>query len=401
MLRGKDGDTTMAILYADLDEFKEVNERYGHEIGDRLLVAVAERLKTILHTTDTLARLASDEFVILCEDVTDPTSIEPFASFLGDTLAAPFVLGELEVLVTASVGIAVVGPAQLLPEVVLRDAGTAMSQAKKRGGANHGTLDRVEQQLGVERATLLRDLRGALARSELLVEYQPIVSTSDGSVRGAEALLRWDHPQAGRIRPDVFIPLAETCGAIVPIGSWVMDRACRDRDTWQRPGERPIELAVNVSAHQFVSPGFVASVAEILDTTGIPPELLTLEVTESIFLQDGALAVAVFDQLKGLGVRLSLDDFGTGYSSLSYLSRFPIDTVKIDRSFVVQLAAPTTHLIIAAVVDLAHGMDMDIIAEGVETEKELDAVRELGCDFYQGYYFAASMPTEAFRARIG
>jgi diguanylate cyclase (GGDEF)-like protein len=387
---------TAAVLFADLDGFKLVNDMHGHSVGDELLVAVAQRLSAVLRPGDTLARLSGDEFVILCEDLDGTSHVEAIAARIDTALAVPFVLSSTEVNVTASVGIAFAGRGDQLSEDLIQEADTAMYQAKRKGGARHQIVDLREQHRTDRRASLKRDLRGAATRGELRTEYQPIVDSADGRVTGVEALLRWAHPSRGLVSPTTLVPLAEQSGLITEIGRWVLEQACPDRHRWQSPGQ-PDDLAmsVNVSAHQLMSPDFVATVAAVLADTHTEPKLVTLEVTESIFVQDSERALVVLNELKHLGLRLALDDFGTGYSSLSYLNRFPIDIVKIDQSFVAGIEHhPSSHAIVLAVIELAHILGMTVVAEGVESAEQHRWLQALGCDYCQGFYFARPMSAD-------
>lgn len=385
----------VAILFADLDQFKSINDTYGHHVGDELLVAVATRLNSVLRAGDTLARLGGDEFVILCEDLDETAQGAPLAARVGAALAETFVLSEVEVQVSASVGIAFAGRGSHGSEHALQIADTAMYQAKRKGGARHATVDLREQRLANHRAVLNRDLRGALARGELRTDYQPIVSTDSGRITGVEALLRWTHPKHGVVAPQTAVPLAERSGLITEIGRWVLERACLDRREWPRADDTDaLEISVNVSAHQLMANDFPATVASVLADTGTDPQLVTLEVTESVFLRDSERALVALNELKQIGVMLALDDFGTGYSSLSYLKRFPVDVVKIDRVFISDLDHnPDSRLIVNAVVALAHGLCMTVVAEGVESIEQYKEVAALDCDSCQGYYF--SRPTSA------
>jgi diguanylate cyclase (GGDEF)-like protein len=395
ILRCQRSDKIVAILFADLDQFKSINDTYGHHVGDELLIAVADRLSGILRAGDTLARLGGDEFVILCEDLDETSQGAPLAARIGAALGQTFTLSEIDVQVSASVGIAFAGRGNHGSEQVLQVADTAMYQAKRKGGARHATVDLREQRLANHRATLNRDLRGALARGELRTEYQPIVATADGRITGVEALLRWTHPIHGVVGPQTAIPLAERSGLISEIGRWVLERACLDRQKWPRHDDPyGLDISVNVSAHQLMAPDFAASVAAVLEQTNTDPGVVTLEVTESVFLRDSDRALVALNDLKEIGVMLALDDFGTGYSSLSYLKRFPVDVVKIDRVFISDLDHnPDSRLIVNAVVSLAHGLCMSVVAEGVESVEQYKEVAALDCDSCQGFYFAR--PTSA------
>jgi diguanylate cyclase (GGDEF)-like protein len=396
VLRARRSGKLAAVLFADLDGFKQVNDQHGHRAGDELLVGVAKRLSETLRPGDTLARISGDEFVVLCEDLGGPEEADVIAARVGAAIAAPFVLSMAEVTTTASVGIAFSGPAEELSEQMLVDADTAMYQAKHRGGARHQVIDLREQHLAGQRAHLARDLQTALAHGELRNEYQPIVDTDTQRVVGVEALLRWDHPARGLVAPSVLIPLTEQSGLILTIGQWVLQQACADRHRW--PGSGPAEafgMSVNVSAHQIMAPDLVRVVAEVLDKSGTDPAGLTLEVTETAFVQDSERALVVLRDIKRLGVRLALDDFGTGYSSLSYLKRFPIDLVKIDQGFIADIDRDrTSGPIVAAITELAHILGMIVVAEGVETPEQHKYLTALGCDRCQGFYFARPMPAD-------
>ena len=373
-----------------------MNDLYGHSVGDELLVAVAERLSAVLRPGDTLARMSGDEFAVLCEDLDGPAQAYVIAARIGAAVATPFVLSCAEVVMTASVGIAFSRQGAQLSEQLLQDADTAMYQAKRQGGARHQIVDLCEQHLADERAGLERDLRGVSARGELRTEYQPIVETDTGRIAGVEALLRWDHPSRGLVSPTLLVPLAERSGLITEIGRWVLEQACADRHRWQNHQQGDdLAMSVNVSAHQLMSPNYVSTVAAALSGTDTDPKLVTLEVTESVFVQDSERALVVLSDLKHLGVKLALDDFGTGYSSLDYLKRFPIDIVKIDQTFVADLERDqASHAIVLAVIELAHMLGMTVVAEGVETAEQHKRLASLGCDSCQGYYFARPMSAD-------
>jgi diguanylate cyclase (GGDEF)-like protein len=402
-LRGRRSARIAAVLFVDLDKFKMVNDMHGHQVGDELLVAVADRLTKQLRPGDTLARLSGDEFVILCEDLTGRVEVDAIAARIGAALAESFGLSSGDVHTSASIGIALAGRGDHLPEELLRDADLAMYQAKRKGGARHQVIDLGEKDLVDQRATLLRDLHHACPDGELRMEYQPIVSTVDGRILGVEALLRWAHPSRGLVSPAMLIPLAEQSGLITEIGQWVLEQACLDLRRWRDHHQTDdLAVSVNVSAYQLMSPEFTAGVEDVLVRTDTAPGLLTLEVTESVFARDSKRAVLVLNDLKNLGVRLALDDFGAGYSSLSYLSLFPVDIVKMDPGFVANLEhEKANHAIVSAVIELAHTLKLTVGAKGVETVRQLDDVATLGCDACQGHYFARPMPAEAFDALMG
>ena len=390
-LRARRSGKTSAVFFVDLDRFKAVNDTYGHQVGDELLVAVAERLTGVLRPGDTLARLSGDEFVILCEDLDDPSQADAIVARVDAALARPFGLSGVEVRITASIGIAFTGRGNDAPEELLRDADLAMYRIKRERGGRQ-LIDLRELHLAEDQDDLERALPGARARGELHLAYQPIVATVDGRLTGVEALLRWTHPSRGLVSPTVFIPLAEQSGQIVEIGQWVLEQAWSDQRRWQHRQSDRFAMSVNVSAHQFMSAGFADTVAAVLDTASTDPSLLTLEVTESVFVRDEERALVVLNDLKDIGVKLALDDFGTGYSSLSYLMRFPVDTIKVDRTFIANLGHDrASHSIVSAIIALAHDLGMTVVSEGVETAEQHDQLAGLGSDSCQGFYFAAPM----------
>jgi diguanylate cyclase (GGDEF)-like protein len=390
------------LLFVDLDRFKAVNDNHGHRVGDELLVAVGKRLSALVRPEDTLARFSGDEFVVLCEDLDGVAEADAIGARLSAAFDRSFTLLGVEVYMAASIGIAVADRGYEAPDELLHDADVAMYQAKRRGGARHQILDLTAKHLETHEAGLELDLHGALQRGELRNVYQPIVAADDGRITGAEALIRWAHPARGMVAPSILIPLAEHSGLIAQIGGWVLGQAWADRNRWQeqRQGD-DLAMSVNVSAHQLMSPGFADTVAAVLNTVDADPGMLTLEVTESVFVRDSERALVVLNDVKAIGVRLALDDFGTGYSSLSYLQRFPVDIVKVDQSFVADLAnGSANQLIVDAVVHLAHGLGMTVVAEGVETAEQHREVTRLGCDSCQGYYFARPMPATNFETLI-
>ncbi|HEX8002430.1 MAG TPA: EAL domain-containing protein [Mycobacteriales bacterium] len=405
--RARRSHSDAAVLFADLDGFKRVNDTYGHTIGDGLLVAVAARLSGLLRPGDTLARVSGDEFVILCEDLQAATDIEDLANRIDSAFGTPFVVDDhgathLEISITASVGMAFSGHAEDITRDLVRDADIAMYQAKRKGGAAHQVIDLNEAHRSAEVQALQHDLRAAFSHDELAVSYQPIVSVPDGTVTGVEALLRWVRPGRGPVPAAAMVGLAEESSLIVDIGAWVLDVGCRDHMRWLRehPGSS-LDLAVNVSARQLMGQGFRDTVAGVLQRTGMRPSRLILEMTEGIFLDDTARAATVFADLKSLGVRLALDDFGTGYSSLNYLRRFPVDIVKIDRGFVADLGdLHGGREIVAAVTQLAHVLGLSVTAEGVETPSQHDAVVAIGCESAQGFHYAPALTFDEFSARL-
>jgi diguanylate cyclase (GGDEF)-like protein len=388
--RGRRSGKLVAILFADLDRFKAVNDSFGHHSGDELLIAVADRLLHLIRPGDTLARFAGDEFIILCEDIEDAAVVETLAARVDQALSEPFELSAATVKISASVGIAFAGRGDDVPAQILQDADTAMYQAKRRGGDQHGVVDLREQRHAAHTAGLTRELPDALATGALHVEYQPIVAVADGRITGVEALLRWTHSTRGAIAPDIIIPVAEQTGLITAVGLWVLSQACLDIHQLQHVDHvEDLQMAVNVSARQLMAPDFTDLFDTVLTETHTDPAALTVEVTESIFIADSERALVVLNDLKSLGVRIALDDFGTGYSSLSYLKQFPVDIVKIDQSFIADLDHDqTSRHIVKAIIGLAHDLGMTVIAEGVETPSQYVEIVALNCDSYQGFYFA-------------
>jgi diguanylate cyclase (GGDEF)-like protein len=393
VLRARRSGKLAAVLYFDLDGFKMVNDTHGHKIGDDLLVAVAQRLTNGLRSGDTLGRLAGDEFVILCEDIDGPDRVELIAARLGAAVAAPFFLGGVKLEMTASVGIAFSGPGDQLSDKLLEEADMAMYQAKRRGGARHQIIDLREAHSIAERSALERDLRRATARDELSIAYQPVVEAGGGRITGAEALLRWSHPSRGVVAPGLVIPIAEQIGLIEEIGAWALAKACSQRRRWRSaPEADELSVSVNVSAQQMMSPNFTTTVEAVLSETGTDPRLLTIELTESVFVRDADRALVVLGELKNIGVMVALDNFGSGYSSLNYLKRFPIDIVKIDQNIVAEsVKDEASYAITSAIVELTHTLGMTTVAECVETSAQHERLSLIGCDFCQGYYFARPM----------
>ena len=401
LLRERRSSKTSAVFFVDLDRFKAVNDTYGHKAGDDLLVAVAQRLTEVLRPGDTLARLAGDEFVILCEDLSSPFQADPILTRIDSVLSLPFVLSGIVVNVSASIGIAFSGQRDSAPEQLLREADLAMYRTKRERFVSRQILNLDDVHAAEQLAELESALPGAAGRGELELAYQPIVAAADGQLTGVEALLRWRHPSLGLIPPIVLIPLAERCGEIIELGRWVLEQAWSDRSGWHADPSSELGVSVNVSAHQLMSAGFADTVANVLDSASSNPGLLTLEVTESVFVRDGESALFVLNDLKDMGVTLALDDFGTGYSSLGYLRRFPVDSVKVDREFVANLGDDLpSHIIVTAVIQLAHGLGMTVVSEGVETAEQHVELTRLGSDSCQGFYFARPMSDSSLRALV-
>jgi diguanylate cyclase (GGDEF)-like protein len=400
-LRGRRSGKASGVFFVDLNRFKDVNDTFGHRVGDELLVAVAARLTGELRPGDTLARLAGDEFVILCEDLQDHSQAGVIVTRVDAAMALPFVLSDVVVNITASIGIAFTGDGNDAPEQLIHDADLAMYRTKRQSVEGHQLFDLRELHLAEDQASLKLALPGAAERGELQLAYQPIVAAADRQLTGVEALLRWNHPSRGLVPPRVLIPLAEHSGLIGEIGRWVLDRAWSDRQRWQSHRAGDLAVSVNVSAHQLMSAGFAETVAAVLDSGCTDPGLLSLEVTESVFFRDDERALLVLNDLRDMGVKLALDDFGTGYSSLNYLTRFPVDTVKVDRAYTANVGRnPAGNSIMTAVIGLAHGIGMTVVSEGVETADQHHQLTQLGCDSCQGFYFARPMSPSSLEALI-
>ena len=387
----RNGDRLFAALFLDLDRFKVINDSLGHMVGDQLLVGIARRLEACLRPGDTVARLGGDEFVILLEELEDAEDANEIARRVQETVTQPFNIGGHEVFTTASIGIAPSATGYERAEDLLRDADTAMYRAKMLGKNRHVVFDKVMHDRAVELMQLETDLRRAVERQEFFLQYQPIVSLSTGLVSSFEALVRWQHPERGLIPPGDFIPIAEETGLIVPLGHWVLHEACRQMRRWQteQAVDPSVTVSVNLSGKQFSQADLMGLVSGALRQTGLAPSNLKLEITESMVMESIDTAIDTLGQLRKLGVEISIDDFGTGYSSLSYLHRFPINTLKIDRSFVTRMTENNENAeIVRTIVTLARSLEMSVVAEGVERMEQLEQLRALDCDFGQGYFFS-------------
>jgi diguanylate cyclase (GGDEF)-like protein len=388
-------DILTAVLVLDLDRFKLVNESLGHRAGDELLAAAAPRLKQAVRSADTVAHLSGDEFGILLEDITGEQDAIEMAERIAGVFARPFVLDGDEHFVTTSIGIALAEGGER-GEDLLRDADAAMHRAKERGRARYELFDEALRGRALSRLRVENDLRRALDRDELTLHYQPLVSLRDRQMVSVEALVRWDHPERGRISPADFIPVAEENGLIEPIGRWVLEHACRQAAEWcrARPDAAPLTMGVNLSAAQLANPALAQTVATALRVSGLDPSCLALELTESMLVGDTEQLSETLVALKALGLRLVLDDFGTGYSSLSYLTRLPLDSLKVDRSFVDGLGTESRDTAVTeAIIAMSRALSLRVVGEGAETEQQVAELARLGCDLVQGFYF--SRPVEA------
>jgi diguanylate cyclase (GGDEF)-like protein/PAS domain S-box-containing protein len=388
----------VGVLFLDLDHFKVVNDSLGHTCGDDLLRQVAERIAKAIRPGDTVARFGGDEFVIVCDDVSDLAIAEIGARVLG-ALSQPSHLADEDVIVTASIGVAIADK-NATPESLLRDADFAMYRAKERGRGCIELFDEAVRAKAEQHLSQASALRDALQRGEFTVHYQPVVELSTGKMVNAEALLRWEHPSGVLVQPDEFIPLAEETGLIVPIGAWVLEQACQQLVQWQRT-DPSMSVAVNLSLRQTLSPDIVEMIDDVLARTGAPPGNLTLELTESVFMEDSGLLEETLARVKSLGVRLSIDDFGTRYSSISRLKRLPVDAVKVDRTFVDGLGTDSHDTaLVAAIVAMAAALDLEVTAEGVETHGQLDYLKRLHCRRAQGFYLARPMTADAMNQLV-
>jgi len=390
---------TYAVLFIDLDRFKNVNDSLGHSVGDELLIAVARRLESCLRPGDTVARLGGDEFTILLDEVADIDHAVQVAQRLHREIARPFKVQGYEVFVTMSLGITLgAGGHYDRPEEVLRDADTAMYGAKTSGKARDAVFDYQMHDRAVALLELETDLRRAIERAEFEIHYQPIISLSTGRIDAFEALLRWRHPRRGLLAPDSFVPVAEDTGLIVPIGWWVLHEACRQLADWQLlpwTGER-LAVTVNLSGKQFMQADLVERIEEILRSAGVEAGSLRLEITESTIMEQADDAVEKLLALRRLGVKLYIDDFGTGYSSLSYLHRLPVDALKIDRSFISEMDSEAERAeIVGTIVTLARTLRMDVAAEGIETAEQVTRLRALACHYGQGFFFSEPLGSSA------
>ena len=390
-------DYRFSVLFLDLDRFKNINDSLGHPCGDELLMLVARRLETCLRQTDVVARFGGDEFALLLDDLQDPADVMQIAEKVLQTIALPFKLANHEAITTASIGVALGSSSYKEAEDIIRDADTAMYRAKDSGKARYEIFNAAMHTRAVTLLRLETDLRRAIENNELCVYYQPIVSVANGQLHGFEALVRWQHPDRGIVSPDDFIWLAEETGLILPLGLNVLREACFQLRKWQQHSlaDRDLIMSVNLSGKQLTQPDLIERIEEVLRESQLNPWHLKLEVTESVVMENPDVAAVTLARLRGLGVLLSIDDFGTGYSSLSYLNRFPLNILKVDRSFISAMTASDENLqIVKTIVTLAGNLGMQVIAEGVETEEQLNQLKLLKCQYAQGYLFSEPLPAE-------
>ncbi len=390
-------ESTLAVLFCDLDRFKVVNDSLGHGAGDTLLIDVARRLEDVLRAGDTAARFGGDEFVILCEDISGVHQAITIAERVSSVLAAPFVLGDDEAFIHTSIGIAMASGPSARPEALLRDADSAMYRAKEKGGGAYEVFGDALRARAVRRLETENALHRALERDEFVLHYQPQTSLATGAVVGVEALVRWQHPDRGLVAPGEFIGTAEETGLILEIGAWVLREACAQAARWAEGSRRgsPLRMSVNLSARQCIQSDLVSMVAAVFGETGVDPAVVCLEITETAAIADLEAGVGVLDRLRALGVTLAIDDFGTGWSSLRALQRFPVGEVKIDKSFIDGVARdPQEAAIVAAVISLSHALGLRTVAEGVENVAQVDRLRTLGCDVAQGFFFWRPVPAD-------
>ncbi len=384
-------DHLFAVLFLDLDRFKNINDSLGHAAGDQLLIKIAQRLEKCLRPTDMVARLGGDEFAILLDGLESQTDAIRVADRVQEELMCSFILNGHEVYAAASIGITLNNHSYDDPENVLRDADTAMYRAKEKGKGRYELFDTDMHADAMARLRLENDLRHAIEHREFEVYYQPIMTLSTRKIAGFEALIRWHHPERGFVSPTEFIPLAEETRLITEIGDWVLFEACRQMNEWRKLSSShcPLTISVNLSSKQFTQHNLIERIKETLLTTGLPPQCLKLEITESAVMDNADDAAAMLDQLREMGIQLSIDDFGTGYSSLSYLHRFPVNTLKVDRSFVSRMGEGDENAeIVRTIVTLASNLGMAVIAEGVETEGQHEQLKDLKCDYGQGYLYS-------------
>jgi diguanylate cyclase (GGDEF)-like protein len=385
-----------AILFLDLDGFKHINDSLGHSTGDKLLRSIADRLSACVRSGDTVSRQGGDEFVVLLFEVDKPEAAAVIAKRMLEAVCAPHAIEGDVLHITTSIGLSIFPDDGLTADTLIKNADTAMYQAKEMGRHSYRFFTAAMNERAVERQALEEGLRCALERNELALHYQPKVDLKTGGICGAEALLRWTHPMRGEVPPSTFIPIAEQCGLIRSIGDWVLLKACRQAKEWVDAGLTFGSMAVNVSALQFSDEQFPGRVLAILEETGLDPTVLELEITESVLMKRIEATAFTLQAIREKGVRIAIDDFGTGYSCLGYLQKFPVDTLKIDQSFVQEIGLESQSVLVATIINMARALKLRVIAEGIETRVQMDFLENLSCDEGQGYYFCKAVPAAHF-----
>jgi diguanylate cyclase (GGDEF)-like protein len=389
--------TRCAVLFVDLDRFKTVNDSLGHFVGDELLRAIAERLRSTIRSEDTVSRLGGDEFVVLLRQIQDEADVMAVASKIVETVSVPVLIQGREFCVTPSIGVTFYPDHGTTAQALITNADAAMYHVKKSGRNGFQLFTPQMTTFFPDRLALDNDLRKAIDRRELELHYQPKVNLRDGTTSGMEALVRWRHPQRGLVVPNDFIPLAEETGLIIPLGQWVLREACRQNRAWQEQGLPPLRVAINISGAQLRDDDFADSVALALRETRLDARYLEIEITESVVMQNASAALATLDRLSQMGIHLAVDDFGTGYSSLSYLKRFPLNTLKIDSSFIRDISSDKNDaVIVQAIIALAHSLNLEVVAEGVEDTAQLGFLQSFGSDQYQGFLHSKPLPGAEF-----
>jgi diguanylate cyclase (GGDEF)-like protein len=387
----------LAVLYFDIDRFKDINDTLGHDTGDHILNLVGKRIQNMLRDEDILARFGGDEFLILMKDIEDENEVVEFAKQVLDKMSQPFLMNRYKHFLTASVGVSIYPEGGKDLTTLVKNADMAMYRAKKGGGNNFYVYNKELSDIEINKVKTISQLRRAVERNEFELYYQPKIDMNLGKVHGMEALIRWNNPDEGLIGPNKFIPIAEEMGLILPIGEWVLREACRQNKEWLDKGYQPIRVSVNISGMQFQQKDFVDIVKNVLEDTGIESQYLELEITESIAMIDIKYTIEVLKKLKSLGVYISIDDFGTGYSSFSYLKEMSVDELKIDRTFIMDVNTNTKNMsIVKAIIHLAHELNLEVTAEGAETEEHIQFLKENNCDKVQGYYYSKPVSSEEF-----